>query len=103
MTTPDQSPANNTVVCAYGGESNLACGEIVEFGVTITVSVPGSGGSDTTQFSDVTKVIMNRKYNSGDLGAPIYIPLQVPFESQLIVAPVGQAIGNVGEKSERNV
>jgi hypothetical protein len=100
---PSQLPHPNFTVCAYGGKSELACGEIVEFGVTITVHVPGSCEKETAQFFNVTKVQMNKNYLSGDLGAPVYIPLQIPDSIQFIAGPVGQVVENVEGPAEQNI
>jgi len=40
----------------------------------------------------VVKVKMNKPYHSGDLGAPVYITLQVPGSTQMIASPVGQVV-----------
>ena len=103
MTIPTQPPFTNLPVCAYGGKSRLVCGKIVEFGVTITVHSPGTCKEIIDQFSNVTKVQMSQPYSNGDLGAPVYIPGQIPFDTKIIVHPVGQVVENAGDNSEENI
>lgn len=46
---------------------------------------------------------MNKPYSPGDLGAPVYIPLQIPNSTRLVASPVGQVVENVGNNSEENI
>lgn len=102
--TPSQPPLNSKV-CAYGGVSGFTCGEIIELNATIRVEVPGASPSEQpVLFSDVIKVRMNQPYSLGDLGAPVYIPLQVPNSTQFIASPVGMVVENYdGEEEEANI
>jgi hypothetical protein len=100
---PSQPLNTDSTVCAYGGKSKLACGEIVESGVTITVHVPGSCEKETAQFHDVIKVRMNKPCLRDDLGAPVYIPLPIPNSTQIIANPVGQVVENVEGPIEENI
>ena len=70
----------------------MVSGEILETGVTITIERPGSCGTESEEFHDVVKVKMNKNYLQGDLGAPVYITLQVPGSTQMIASPVGQVV-----------
>lgn len=79
----DQLPLK-TNVCAYGGASGYVCGEIVDFDATITTY--------DTQFHPVTKVSMNKPCLEGDMGAPVYIPINVPNSKQIVASAVGQVI-----------
>jgi hypothetical protein len=109
MTIPTQPPFIDITVCAYGGlKSEMACGVISEFDVTIFVpTLWTKSGKDSVKFSHAIKIIMNKNYNSGYLGAPIYIAEQIPFDTQLIVAPVGQVVETIeqynAESQEPNV
>ena len=40
---------------------------------------------------------MEKPYSFGDLGAPVYISLQVPDSDQFVASPVGQVVEAVGE------
>jgi hypothetical protein len=102
MIEPTKPPFTGITVCAYGGKSDLACGVIMDFDVTITVNVPGSCAKKTEKFFHVTKVLMNKNYRRADLGAPVYIAEQIPFDSQLVVAPVGMVVENVDSNQEPN-
>jgi len=90
--TPSQPLSVGDKVHAYGGSDRMVIGEILETGVTITITKPGSCGKETAELHDVVKVKMNKGYYSGDLGAPVYIPLQVPDSTQMIASPVGQVV-----------
>ena len=91
--TPSQPLSIGDKVYAHGGARGMVSGEILETGVTITVTRPGSCGKETEEFHGVVKVKMNKGYYSGDLGAPVYIPLQVPGHSkQPVAVPVGQVV-----------
>ena len=102
MNGPTQPPLVGIAVCAYGGVSNLVCGEIAAFEVTIKTRVPGTNGKQTADFQHVVKVLMNKNYNPGDLGAPVYIPAQFLPTPQIIANPVGQVIENVDPNHEAN-
>ena len=90
--TPSQPLSVGDKVYAYGGSDRMVIGEILATGVTITITKPGSCGKETAELHDVVKVKMNKGYYSGDLGAPIYFPLQVPDSTQMIASPVGQVV-----------
>jgi len=90
--TPSQPLSVGDKVHAYGGSDRMVIGEVLETGVTITITKPGSCGKETAELHDVVKVKMNKGYYSGDLGAPVYIPLQVPDSTQMIASPVGQVV-----------
>ncbi|CAG8632015.1 15_t:CDS:2 [Paraglomus brasilianum] len=90
--TPSQPLSVGDKVYAHGGARGMVSGEILETGVTITVNRPGSCGKESAELHDVVKVKMNKGYYSGDLGAPVYIPLQVPGSTQMIASPVGQVV-----------
>jgi len=98
-----QPPLPNFAVYAYGGASGLVQGVIMEFGAEIQTSIPGSGGKEHVSFKNVTKVLMNKNYLPGDLGAPVYIPLQIPNSNQTLANPVGQVVESVGDSSEENI
>ena len=101
INVPTQPPFTGIDVCAYGGVSGLACGEIVEFNVTIRTEVPGASPSEPpVVFSDVVKVRMNKGYSSGDLGAPVYIATRIPFTPQIVANPVGQVVENFDEEDK---
>ena len=46
---------------------------------------------------------MEKPYSFGDLGAPVYIPLSVPYSDQFVASPVGQVVEAVGNSSEKNI
>ena len=80
-------------VCAFGGsKSEMVCGEILHIFTGIQVPVPGSGGEEFVNFAVVVKVKMTKDYDSGYMGAPVYIPIQVPNSTQMIASPVGQVV-----------
>jgi len=35
---------------------------------------------------------MNKAYSDGNLGAPVYITLQIPNSKQFVASPVGQVV-----------
>ena len=97
MTSSTQPPFTNLTVCVFGGLNGglgeeMACGEILEFNVTIQVPTPGTNGEEWSRFVNVVKVNMTKDYDLGYMGAPVYIPSQIPFDTQLIVVPVGQVV-----------
>ena len=100
--TPSQPPLNFTVY-AYGGDSGIVKGVIKEFGVEIKTPTPWQCGKNIASFKNVTKVQMEKPYSRGDLGAPVYIPVQIPNSTQIIASPVGQVVENVGDDSGENV
>lgn len=102
MTSPTQPPFTNLEVCAFGGlngglKEGMACGEILEFNVTIQVPTPGSDGKEFVNFANVVKVNMTNDYDLGYMGAPVYIPGQIPFTSQVIAHPVGQVVETLAQ------
>ena len=90
--TPSQPLSVGDKVYAHGGSSGMVIGEVLATGVTITVDRPGSCGKETAKLHNVVKVKMNKSYYSGDLGAPVYLTLQVPDSTQMIASPVGQVV-----------
>lgn len=51
MTSSTQPPFTNLTVCVFGGINGglgegMACGEILEFNVTIEVPTPGTDGKE---------------------------------------------------------
>jgi hypothetical protein len=66
----------------------------VKFDDTITVRSPLD--DKDVQFSPVVKVQMEKPYSRGDLGAPVYISIQVPDSDQSVASPVGQVVETVG-------
>jgi|SRR6185312_1707593 len=101
MPTPSQPPFyGGFTVCAYGAGSGYVCGEVVK--IVDTVKVRSPIDQEDYQFSGATKVKMNKPYSNVDLGAPVYIPLQIPDSEQMIASPVGQVIEVVGEQ-EQNI
>jgi len=89
----DQSLSPNFTVCAFGGKKNeMVCGEILEFDVTVKVPEPGSNGLESVDFAKVVKVNMTNDYDPGYMGAPVYIPVQVPDSTESVVDPVGQVV-----------
>jgi hypothetical protein len=85
LPTPNQDQLSlKTTVCAYGAVSGYVCGEIVDFDATIT--------SYGIPFHSVTKVSMNKPCLEGDMGAPVYIPTNVPNSKQIVANAVGQVI-----------
>src|SRR5690349_693115 len=90
-TTKTLSP--NFEVCTFGGTNKeMACGKILELDVTIQVPSSGNRGKKFINFAKVVKVKMNKDYDVGYLGAPVYIPFQVPNSKKLVADPVGQII-----------
>jgi hypothetical protein len=69
-------------------------GVVLETGVTIKVNELDECGKDVQQdqFHDVVKVKMSKRYLQGDLGAPVYIPIQIPNSKQMAASPVGQVV-----------
>jgi len=90
--TPNPSLSVGDKVYAHGGARGMVNGEVLATGVTITVTRPGSCGKESAELHEVVKVKMNKSYYSGDLGAPVYIPLQIPGSTQMIASPVGQVV-----------
>jgi hypothetical protein len=101
-----QTSLINTPVCAYGGTSEFVCGVVLEFNVAIKSQEPGSDVSEEpTPFYNVVKVRMEKDYNKGDLGAPVYTPDLIPFSSpsKIIASPIGQVVENAEESDSANI
>jgi hypothetical protein len=101
--TPNPSLSVGDKVYAHGGASGMVNGEVLATGVNIIVDRPGSCGKEHSQLVDVVKVKMNKNYLQGDLGAPVYISLQVPNSKQMIASPVGQVVEAVDKSAEQNI
>jgi hypothetical protein len=106
MTVPTRPPFIDITVCAYGGGGRFTCGVIIGFNLDIQVYVPwekSNGGTYTTdRFFGVHKVLMEKDYTRGDMGAPVYIPGQIPFQTQLVVTPVGMVVENVDKSLDKD-
>jgi len=98
MTISTQPPFTGVDVCTFGGiNKKITCGEILEFDVTIQVPEPGTKGKKSVDFAKVVKVNMTSDYDLGYMGAPVYIPGQIPFSSQFIAHPVGQIVETLAQ------
>ena len=103
MTISTQPPFTGVDVCTFGGiNKKITCGEILEFGVTIQVPKPGTDGKEFVNFANVVKVKMASDYDLGYMGAPVYIPGQIPFSSQFIAHPVGQVVETLAQYSDED-
>jgi hypothetical protein len=90
--TPQQPLSVGDKVYAHGGISGMVHGKVLATDVTIKILVPGSCAKETDQLHKVVKVQMNKPYQSGDLGTPVYILLPVPGSKKNIASPVGQVV-----------
>jgi hypothetical protein len=104
MTIPTKIPFIGANVCTYGRNSGFVCGAVVDLNAVIDVYVPWDRSAEGTYTSDklfgVVKVLMEKDYTRGDMGAPVYIPAQIPFQTQFIAAPVGMVVENVDKNRE---
>lgn len=99
----DKTLFSNSEVCAFGGKKgNMVCGEILEFSVTIQVPVPGSDGENSVAFANVVKINMTDDYDFGYMGAPVYIPVQVPDSTEFVIDPVGQIVETLDQYQENS-
>jgi hypothetical protein len=104
MTIPTQPPFTGVDICVFGGlNKKTTCGEILEFDVTIQVPKLGKNVEKFTYFFHAVKVKMTNDYDLGYLGAPVYIPGQIPFTSQFIAHPVGQIVETFAQYNTENI
>jgi|SRR6185312_3660693 len=93
LPSTDKTLAPNFKVCTFGGiHKEMACGKILELDVTIQVPSSVDRTKKFVNFAKVVKVKMNKDYDLGYLGAPVYIPIQVPNSKKFVASPVGQIV-----------